>query len=328
LQEIKSAFVLRIAPEGVDKVPEALASDQLMIGWAKAKGLLRPDMGREQFRKVLSDTYHSEERKQHKAGAAAGHVWRFLRDMEVGSLVVVPHKSDFYVARVTGPPIYDSAKAHEGSAYRRPVEWLNGKQPIARDVATAALISRMKIQGTSADASDLTNAIEEVLLLARDEVKPTLRTDLERKLVETALQEMREGRLDNDGFERLIRDVLLALGAREARVVSKRYDKGADILAKFQLAGTFERVIAVQAKRWKPDFPVGRDVVEQLIRGIEDTSANLGMVVTTGTISEDALQCAAAYLESDGVEIQLVDGAQFARLIVEMGLTRLQPQSR
>ncbi|MHB8203940.1 MAG: restriction endonuclease, partial [Desulfomonilaceae bacterium] len=53
--------------------------------------------------------------------------------------------------------------------------------------------------------------------------------------------------------------------------------------------------IAVQAKYWQPEPPVGKDVVEQLIQGIEATSADLGMVITSGTISKEANDAAEKY---------------------------------
>lgn len=66
--------------------------------------------------------------------------------------------------------------------------------------------------------------------------------------------------------------------------------------------------------------PVGRDVIEQIIRGIEAEGAHLGMVVTSGTIGNDATEAAAHYTEEKGVPIELVDGEQFAKLIVEFGI--------
>lgn len=36
----QQAFVLRISPSRIDRVAEALTSNQIIIGWAKAKGLL------------------------------------------------------------------------------------------------------------------------------------------------------------------------------------------------------------------------------------------------------------------------------------------------
>jgi restriction endonuclease Mrr len=86
------------------------------------------------------------------------------------------------------------------------------------------------------------------------------------------------------------------------------------------VAGAFRQILAVQAKHWQPDPPVGNEVVEQLIRGIEAESANLGMIVTSGFISEEASSSAEQYFEEKGIKIELVDGEQFAKLIIEHGI--------
>jgi hypothetical protein len=52
--------------------------------------------------------------------------------------------------------------------------------------------------------------------------------------------------MENFGFERLIQNVLIGLGAEEARIVSRSQDKGADIVASFLVAGAFRQVVAVQ----------------------------------------------------------------------------------
>ncbi len=41
---MKDAFVLRISPSGVDRVPEALETNELIIGWSEAAGLLDPSL--------------------------------------------------------------------------------------------------------------------------------------------------------------------------------------------------------------------------------------------------------------------------------------------
>ncbi len=110
------------------------------------------------------------------------------------------------------------------------------------------------------------------------------------------------------------------MGAAEAVVIPRRKDKGADVVATFLVAGTFQQVIAVQAKHWRPDPPVGPDVVQQLINGIEAESANLGMIITSGTISKEASHSAERYFEDTGIKIELVDGEQFAKMIVENGI--------
>jgi restriction endonuclease Mrr len=64
---------------------------------------------------------------------------------------------------------------------------------------------------------------------------------------------------------------------------------------------------------------VKRDVVDKLKEGMEAESADLGMIVTTGTFSDDAIKAATEYFEDSGIRIELVDGEQFAKMIVEHG---------
>lgn len=316
----QSAFVLRVAPSGVDKVPEALQSDELIIGWAEADGLLDSNLSWESFRDIVRRAYYADQPDLRRAGGAAGHLWRFIRDMKSGDLVVVPHGAEFFVAEVSGPATYDRAKINDDSAYRRPVRWVNSGQPISRQLARSALVSRMKTQGTCADATDLLDEIKECLGLAEGGQAPTFQNDLQARLIREVLTELRSGRIESFGFERVIQSVLRGLGAEEVRIVPRNQDKGADLLATFRVAGAFQQVVAVQAKHWQPEPPVSRDVVEQLIRGIEAESANLGMVVTSGSISDEAVQAAEQYFEQKGIRIELLDGEQFAKLMVEHGI--------
>ena len=316
----QQAFILRIKPREIDRVPEALDRDQIIIGWAEARGLLSEDLNWEAFRGIIKDTYLSHDKDLRRAGAAAGQMWRFIREMNKGDLVVVPHGSEFYIAEVSGPPTYDESQVGNDSAYRREVTWLNEKKAIPRTFAKSALISRMKTFMTSARASDLLSQINECIKIAKTETQPTFQTDLQSRLIKDTLDEIRRGRMDGSRFEFFIRDVLYDLGADEARVVPKNLDKGADIVATFKVAGAFQQVLAVQAKCWQSEPPVGKDVVEQLIRGIDAESADLGMIVTSGTVSEEAVSFAEQFFVGTGTKIELVDGEQLAKLIVEHGI--------
>ena len=317
------AFVLRIAPSGINRVAEALESGHLIIGWAEARGLLDRSLNWWQFREVIHSTYHANETSRRRAGAASGHMWRFVRDMAPEDLVVVPDGSQFYVARVSGPAFYDESRVEEDSAYRRCVTWLNEKRGIPRSVATSALVSRMKTRGTSAGATDLLQEIEACVREAEEGQSPSFESDLRRSLIEASLKQMRDGRMDSYGFEGLIERVMRALGAIETRVVPRSKDKGIDIYATFLVAGAFRQVIGIQAKHWQPEPPVGEDVIRQLTNGIEEGLENtvtLGMVVTSGEYSAEAVKAAAEYEEQQGIPIELVDGEQFAGLMVEHGL--------
>lgn len=322
----QNAFVLRIAPAGIDKVHEALESDQIMIGWSHARGLLDETLPWADFRGVVQNTFYPDEPALRKAGAAAGNIWRFLREMKAGDLVVVPHETNFYVAQITGPAVYLDHKVDDDTAYRRQVVWQNGKKPIPRQQARSALLSRMKIQGTSSYATDVISEIKECLEHAAHGKTHDFEEDLKKRLVNEVLAEIRNGRIDSYGFERLIETVLLGLGAVECTIIPRNSDKGADLVASFRVAGAFQQRVAVQAKHWQPEPPVDSRVVEQLIRGIEAEGANLGMVITSGAISKEAFQTAQHYSEESGIRIELVDGEQFAKLIVEHGVgARQQP---
>ena len=105
---------------------------------------------------------------------------------------------------------------------------------------------------------------------------PTVRSDLRRRLIREAKAEITSGRMDSYGFEQLVATVLRSLGAPEVRIVPRSLDKGADIVATFSLADTFHIRLAVQAKHFRPDPPVGAHIIDQLVAGMEAEQTSLG----------------------------------------------------
>ncbi|TNC80135.1 MAG: hypothetical protein C9356_15870 [Oleiphilus sp.] len=95
------AYIVRIKPGGDDLVPEALADNQLILGWAE-RGLMNPGLGWLAFREIIARAFYPNARNYKPAGAAAGATWRFLRECQIDDYAVVPHNSVFYVARITG----------------------------------------------------------------------------------------------------------------------------------------------------------------------------------------------------------------------------------
>jgi len=320
----RQAFVLRIAPSEVDRVDEALKSNELIIGWSLAKGLLNKKLNEwTEFRQIIHDAYYSEDKDHRRSGSAAGHMWRF-RGMPTNALVVVPHASKFYVAEVTSnEAYYDETKVADDTSHRRPVKWLNECKPIPRSLARAALQSRMKIQGTCASAEDLLDEIIEVLELAQKGKVPTFEADLRSLLVKETIREIRRGRIDSYKFESLIKTVLESLGATNTRIVPRSQDKGADILANFSLANTFVFKLAVQAKHWQNEPPVSKRDIDQLVQGMEAEGTQLGWFITSGSFTEEAEKYSRTLLETRGYRIELIDGPHLATLIVEGGLAKL-----
>lgn len=239
--------------------------------------------------------------------------------MQKDDLVIVPYGRKFFLAKVTGPAYHNEAKVTCDAAFRRPVEWLNDKKSIPRDLAKAALQSRMKAQQTCAYADDLIDQVMDILRLCAKGKQPTFQEDLHRRLVTEALGEIKSGRINERGFERMIQGLLLSLGADKARIVPRKLDKGADIIATFIIANTFSFVLAVQAKHFQATPPVSPEVIIKLVDGMEAESADLGWVVTSGTFSEEAVGLAKKLHDEQGARIELVDGEQLASLIIEVG---------
>lgn len=93
--------MLRMNPLGVDLVGEMRARNEIAIGWGKARGLLDPTLDWHKFRQIVKDTYRRGDRTFNRAGVEASQLSRFIREMQVGDLVVVPHGAGFHVAEVT-----------------------------------------------------------------------------------------------------------------------------------------------------------------------------------------------------------------------------------
>jgi hypothetical protein len=68
------AFVLRIVPGGFDRVPEALASNEITIGWSDLPGLLEPKLLWEEFRQAVQDRYYANEPNYRRSGRDAGEL--------------------------------------------------------------------------------------------------------------------------------------------------------------------------------------------------------------------------------------------------------------
>jgi len=101
----QQALVLRIAPSVVDRVALALRENVAIIGWC-APELMDLRLDWKAFPEIVRAKFHAKDENLRRAGAAAGHMWRFIREMKVGDLLVTPHRSGFYVGRIAGPAFH------------------------------------------------------------------------------------------------------------------------------------------------------------------------------------------------------------------------------
>ena len=315
------AFVLRVAP-GTSKVAEALADGDLIVGWSQANGLLSDDLPWGEFREIIHQTYYRGDGNYRRSGHSAAQIWRYVREMGIGDWVVVPDGGGFYVAQVIGPARYESAKIDDDTAYRRSVRWLNSDRPVPRKYARASLQSRMKYKSVCVEATDLMEEIREALTTIQQTEIPSFDADLRARLIDQTKAELQAGRLNDYGFEKVVANVLKALGGKDVRIVARSKDKGVDVLAQFTVAKTFAFTLGVQAKHYHPSPPVGPRVVEQLVDGMNAEGATIGWVATSGTFNEEAETRRDELAAEKGYQIELVDGDQLAAIIVDSGLER------
>ena len=70
---MSNAFVLRIKPSGIERVSEALKTNDIIIGWSSSRNLLDPNLGWEQFRQIVCNEHYPKEEGYSRSGNAAGN---------------------------------------------------------------------------------------------------------------------------------------------------------------------------------------------------------------------------------------------------------------
>ena len=314
----RQAWIVRMTTGGGDTVDTGVRDNLLLLGWSAAEGLLACD-DYWAFRDIVHEAHYKGDTNYRRSGHAAKQLWKFLKVMKPGDLVVAPHGRSFYVGEIDdGPPIYD-ASGGQDTPHRRPVRWLSRAAAIPRTTARAELISRMKSYHTVTTATDLIDEIKEAVAAASSPEAPTSLGSLRQRLIDTTKQELQRGHMDEHRFERLVRDVLLALGAVYAEIVPRQEDIGADIEAEFSIGHLTTVPVRVQVKWWHGT--AGTAPISQLLAAKDDV--RLGVVATTAEFSDEARSFAPTREDEDGKQILLVDGDELSRLIVEHSLSSL-----
>lgn len=159
------AFILRLNPVGTDLVSLARRTGQVSIGWGKCGlELMDPDLEYSAFEAIVHRRYFpgSDHRG---SGKAAGQLWRFIREMEPGSMVLIPHYEFFNIVEVTGDVTYTPFTEHW--AYRRSAAWWSRPSSVFRRNASPSLQARARTLITCIDATDL---LPDILAMVPDAV--------------------------------------------------------------------------------------------------------------------------------------------------------------
>ena len=119
-----------------------------------------------------------------------------------------------------------------------------------------------------------------------------------------------------DFFEKLVVDLLVAMGYGDSRVESgfitrKTGDEGIDGVIREDKLG-FDNIY-IQAKRWNPDASVNRPELQAFVGALTGAGATKGLFITTAHFSSGAKEYAS---KQHAVKLVLVDGNELAQLMI------------
>lgn len=289
---------------------------------------------RESFEKVFEEIGWGRPRNRN-------NLWRFLKEMKQGDIVVVPlDGGEFSIYQITDNVVFNNETFDQNLW----VNW-NGKQAVLNEngypeyehveidmgfyrkvtpirlnisrneYATQKLYSRMKIMTTNANISDLA---EDVGLAIEKKEPINLRAAFIDESAKILSQQMRE--LMNDRkIEDLVRWYMESLGASvdvPAKNSASTEDGDTDVIATFDKLNNHTILIQVKAHSGNTDSWAVEQITsyaKTFERSLEDRSTQLWVISTCDDFTEETKKLAKEE------NVYLVDGLTFAKMLIDNG---------
>ena len=171
-----------------------------------------------------------------------------------------------------------------------------------------------KPKAKKADASDVPPAS----VTAEDNIDKSPQEqlgDLAQEMNEVLGNELLELIMDKDPsfFEKVVVDLIAAMGYGHGAVTSRSHDGGIDGLVTTDELGF--RPIYTQAKRYGKDNTVGRPMLQSFVGALN--GAQNGVFITTSSFTKEAIAYATNY---PNATISLIDGRRLADLMIKYDL--------
>ena len=271
------------------------------------------------------------------------NLWRFLNEMKLDDIVVVPQSGIFSVYRITDDKIYTIESIDEsllqdwnglkitrkgGQLYNsegdwvdlgffRRVELLEKDIPRAAGYADQAFSSRMKIRQTNAKISDIRKSVENAVERYHNEKPINLRTSIIEDVADKVLDRIRALQTDRK-FEELVQWYLESIGGK--RVLTPAKNESPTEAGDADKVVFFDKIklaLMVQVKKHTGETDAW--AIEQIKayeknHSYDEYTTMLWVISTCDSFSSEAVQRA----ETAGV--RLIDGMEFARMILDAGL--------
>lgn len=193
-----------------------------------------------------------------------------------------------------------------------------GKNLLMRYPEFVEFIRKGRGGSTQRDASDQEGACmnrsestpEDVIKESFDEINAALASELLDMII----------RQTPEFFERLVVDVLLAMGYGDSRtesgvVTNATHDEGIDGIVREDKLG-FDSIY-IQAKRWAPDRTITRPELQAFVGALTGAGATKGLFITTAHFSSGAREYAK---QQHATKLVLVDGEELTLLMIAHGV--------
>ena len=296
---------------------EVEKSSVIAIGWTEM-GDPTQLSGRDEFKARYKSTYAEDSNA--KIAIGAGQVYRFVREIQKGDLVLTPIavSREILVGKVVGDHIFDPSTISKFYPNVRKVKWL---KKVSRDDVSApfrnALGGIMTVFTVNAYLQEVKTILGEQPAVELPEVEqPPFYEDTREKA-----DEMISDLLDKIGaydFQDLVAGLLQAMGFR-TRVSPPGPDGGVDIKAFPDAFGFESPRIRVQVKHRKGQAT--QQQVQQFAGAIGSSGESYnGLFVSTGGFTPHASREAEKH-----PNITLIDRQAFVDLLLEH-YEKLEPQ--
>jgi len=313
--EGNKAYFVRQRTSGGDWSQTALEESKIFIGW-NVPGLIETNSFYE-MREVLKNAIYPTHENYRAAGNATSHMWGFIKDITVGTLVVIPYASGVAIGEAVSECKYRDDWVEQDRAYYRDIKWLTS-EPISRTEFDNAIQRAMSGYGTVVNLSQYYKELNDTLNNCLRGEKNTIKNDIEEKVYPLLLEQLIDGKVNNYDFERIIKKLFEKRGC-EAILIPRSKDIGTDIKCKFTAIPSLEIPMSVQVKQYAKGTTVKKEVVEKLLMSMKDET-NVGIIVTTGELDEEAQNYIADVNNAGDYSLGFIGGKDLCRELVSTGI--------
>lgn len=282
-------------------------------------------------------------------------LWHFLHEMKPGDRVLVPGYKEFSIYEIASKPklirevnavdlktwnnkpvekkdnflFVDDEKVDLG--FFRKVKLHQGAKNISRaDYADSDLTARMKTRWTNAEISGLEESINTAISHHKEDKPLSLHSSIMEQAGELVLENIYK-ELNPGKFEELVKWYFRKIGAIDASIPSKTGEaqEGAadvDVIATFE---SIKTLVYVQAKFHGTESETNEWALEQIReyrknQPLDDDYSKVYWVVSTAKeFAEECVNLAKEIRQEMRMPLSLINGEEFARMLIDAGIENL-----